>query len=130
MYCVCCRYYQLDSLNWMIKLQANGINGILADEMGLGMTFFFMFELLIFPKQFINGFTSGKTLQSISILAYMREFRNINGPHLVMVPKSTLPNWCKEFEHWCPVIRILRFHGNKDERADIVQNHLKPGMIV
>jgi len=35
----------------MIKLQANGINGILADEMGLGMTvFFFMFELLIFPK--------------------------------------------------------------------------------
>eukprot|EP01035_Chromulina_nebulosa_P022015 gene22015-28499_t len=98
------RYYQLDSLNWMIKLQANGINGILADEMGLG-----------------------KTLQSISVLAYMREFRHINGPHLVMVPKSTLPNWCKEFEHWCPVIRILRFHGNKDERAEIVQNHLKPG---
>ena len=43
MYCVCCRYYQLDSLNWMIKLQANGINGILADEMGLGMTIFFLY---------------------------------------------------------------------------------------
>ena len=121
----------------MIKLQANGINGILADEMGLGMTFFLYVWAFDIPKvlfklqlQFINGFTSGKTLQSISIVAYMREFRNINGPHLVMVPKSTLPNWCKEFEHWCPVIRILRFHGNKDERADIVQNHLKPGMIV
>lgn len=27
------RYYQLDGLNWMIRLQENGINGILADEM-------------------------------------------------------------------------------------------------
>jgi SWI/SNF-related matrix-associated actin-dependent regulator of chromatin subfamily A member 5 len=33
-----------------------GINGILADEMGLG-----------------------KTLQSISILAYMKEYRNVSG---------------------------------------------------
>jgi hypothetical protein len=30
------RYYQLDGLNWMIRLEENGINGILADEMGLG----------------------------------------------------------------------------------------------
>lgn len=31
-----CRSYQLEGLNWMIRLQENGINGILADEMGLG----------------------------------------------------------------------------------------------
>ena len=30
------RSYQLEGLNWMIRLQENGINGILADEMGLG----------------------------------------------------------------------------------------------
>lgn len=30
------RPYQLEGLNWMIKLHDNGINGILADEMGLG----------------------------------------------------------------------------------------------
>ncbi len=30
------RAYQLEGLNWMIRLQDNGINGILADEMGLG----------------------------------------------------------------------------------------------
>lgn len=30
------RKYQLDGLNWLIRLQENGINGILADEMGLG----------------------------------------------------------------------------------------------
>ena len=26
--------YQLEGLNWMIRLQENGVNGILADEMG------------------------------------------------------------------------------------------------
>jgi SNF2 family DNA or RNA helicase len=30
------RAYQLEGLNWMIRLFENGINGILADEMGLG----------------------------------------------------------------------------------------------
>lgn len=79
------RDYQLEGLNWMIRLQENGINGILADEMGLG-----------------------KTLQSISICAYLHEFENCRGPHLVMVPKSTLSNWCNEFKRWCPVIRVLR----------------------
>lgn len=87
----------------MIKLADTGINGILADEMGLG-----------------------KTLQSISILAYMREYRNIPGPHLVIVPKSTLPNWVNEFKFWCPSIRTLRFHGDKEERQHIAQDVLKP----
>lgn len=89
----------------MIRLQENGINGILADEMGLG-----------------------KTLQSISVLAYLNEYKNINGPHLVMVPKSTLSNWCNEFQRWCPSIRVLRFHGNKEERQDIINSHLKPAI--
>ena len=30
--------YQLEGLNWMIKLHDHGINGILADEMGLGVS--------------------------------------------------------------------------------------------
>ena len=67
------RAYQLEGLNWMIRLRCNGLNGILADEMGLG-----------------------KTLQSISMLAYLHEFQNIDGPHLVLVPKTTLSNWLNE----------------------------------
>ncbi|KAF1779903.1 ISWI family [Phytophthora cactorum] len=58
--------YQLEGLNWMIRLHDSGVNGILADEMGLG-----------------------KTLQSISLLAYLREARGIEGPHIIIVPKST-----------------------------------------
>jgi len=97
------RPYQLEGLNWMIRLHKNGINGILADEMGLG-----------------------KTLQSICILGYMMEYKNIRGPHIVLVPKSTLSNWMNEFARWCPSLRVVRFHGSREEREDFVQNVLKP----
>jgi SWI/SNF-related matrix-associated actin-dependent regulator of chromatin subfamily A member 5 len=90
----------------MIKLENNGINGILADEMGLG-----------------------KTLQSISMLGYLREFKQITGPHLIIVPKSTLPNWNNECRRWCPDIRVLTFHGDKDERQHIIQNVLRPELL-
>lgn len=98
------RQYQLEGLNWMIRLQENGVNGILADEMGLG-----------------------KTMQSISILVYMMEFKADNGPHLIIVPKSTLSNWMNEFERWAPKFDVVKFHGNKEERADIAENVLQPG---
>ena len=88
------RDYQLEGLNWMINLHDNGINGILADEMGLG-----------------------KTLQSISLLAFLRESRNIKGPHLVIVPKSTIGNWYREFGRWCPTFKALRLLGDKEQRT-------------
>ncbi len=97
------RHYQLEGLNWMIRLNENGINGILADEMGLG-----------------------KTLQSISILAYMKENMSVNGPHLVVVPKSTLSSWISEIKRWCPSLRPLQFHGTKEERAQVIAKQLKP----
>lgn len=59
----------------------------------------------------------GKTLQTISLLAYLHEFRGINGPHMVIVPKSTLHNWLNEFRRWCPTIKAVRFHGNAEERV-------------
>ncbi len=47
----------------------------------------------------------GKTFQTISLLAYLNEYRGITGPHLVIVPKSTLHNWMNEFRRFCPVIK-------------------------
>jgi len=38
----------------------------------------------------------GKTLQSISVLVYQRQFQQCDGPHLIVVPKSTLSNWMNE----------------------------------
>ena len=86
----------------MIRLVENGINGILADEMGLG-----------------------KTLQSISILAYQHQHRKVKGPHLIMVPKSTLSNWMNEFKRFCPSIKVIKFHGTKDEREEFADKFLR-----
>lgn len=59
----------------------------------------------------------GKTLQTISLLGYLNEYRGITGPHLVLVPKSTLHNWLNEFRRWCPIIRAVKFHGNAEARV-------------
>nr|CCA22100.1 Putative SWI/SNF related putative [Albugo laibachii Nc14] len=88
--------YQLEGLNWMVRLHDSGVNGILADEMGLG-----------------------KTLQSISLLAYLREERGMTGPHLIIVPKSTVGNWMRELSRWCPSINAFKFMGSKEERAEL-----------
>lgn len=94
--------YQLEGLNWLIKLHDHGINGILADEMGLG-----------------------KTLQTISLLAYLRESRGVKGPHLVVVPKSVVGNWCRELKKWCPVIKVVKLLGTKDARKQVVSDYLR-----
>lgn len=65
----------------------------------------------------------GKTLQSISILAYHYEFLKIQGPHLICVPKSTLSNWMNELNRWCPSLRAIRFHGMKEEREELIEDY-------
>lgn len=59
----------------------------------------------------------GKTLQTISLVAYLHEYRGIKGPHIVIVPKSTLGNWMNEFRRFCPVIKTIKFHGNAEDRV-------------
>lgn len=88
----------------MVSLHHNGLNGILADEMGLG-----------------------KTLQTISFISYLKHYRDISGPHLVVVPKSTLQNWAREFERWTPDVNVALVSGSKEERQEIIQNRLIPG---
>jgi SWI/SNF-related matrix-associated actin-dependent regulator of chromatin subfamily A member 5 len=41
----------------------------------------------------------------------------MNGPHLIIVPKSTLHNWCNEFKRWVPSLDAFMFHGNKEARV-------------
>ena len=95
------RDYQIMGLNWLVSLHENGISGILADEMGLG-----------------------KTLQTIAFLGYLRFIRDIPGPHLIAVPKSTLDNWRREFEMWIPEINVLILQGAKDERHQLMKDQL------
>lgn len=87
--------YQQTGLNWLNLLYHNQMSCILADDMGLG-----------------------KTCQVISFLAYLKQI-NQSGPHLVIVPSSTLENWLREFQKFAPVLKIEPYYGSQQERADL-----------
>lgn len=95
------RNYQLDGLEWLVTLYKNAVNGILADEMGLG-----------------------KTIQVISLICHLRE-KNIYGPHLIIAPLSTLPNWIFEFANFAPNVPVVLFHGKEEKRLEIRDKFIK-----
>jgi ATP-dependent helicase STH1/SNF2 len=85
--------YQIKGLQWMLSLYNNNLNGILADEMGLG-----------------------KTIQTISLITYLVEKKQQNGPYLVIVPLSTLTNWNLEFDKWAPGLTKVVYKGPPNTR--------------
>ncbi|KYN07495.1 PREDICTED: SWI/SNF-related matrix-associated actin-dependent regulator of chromatin subfamily A containing DEAD/H box 1 homolog [Cyphomyrmex costatus] len=91
--------YQIVGLNWLAVLHAQNVNGILADEMGLG-----------------------KTVQVIAFLTYLKEVDLLNekdGPHLIVVPSSTMENWMDELERWSPNLKVVQYYGSQDERKEM-----------
>ncbi|XP_069486663.1 SWI/SNF-related matrix-associated actin-dependent regulator of chromatin subfamily A containing DEAD/H box 1 [Ambystoma mexicanum] len=102
--------YQKIGLNWLALLNKHKVNGILADEMGLG-----------------------KTVQAISFLAYLY-MEGYKGPHLVIVPASTLDNWIREFNQWCPELKVILYYGSQEDRKylryDILSNKLEFNIVV
>ncbi|XP_015671176.1 SWI/SNF-related matrix-associated actin-dependent regulator of chromatin subfamily A containing DEAD/H box 1 [Protobothrops mucrosquamatus] len=84
--------YQKIGLNWLALLHKHSLNGILADEMGLG-----------------------KTIQAIAFLAYLYQLGDV-GPHLIVVPASTIDNWIREINLWCPELQILFYYGSQEDR--------------
>ncbi|KAK2758817.1 hypothetical protein FQN54_003509 [Arachnomyces sp. PD_36] len=87
--------YQVVGLNWLALLYEQGLSCILADDMGLG-----------------------KTCQVISFLSHLLE-RGIKGPHLVVVPSSTLENWLREFSVFCPGLSVMPYYAGQSARAGI-----------
>ncbi|XP_061118531.1 SWI/SNF-related matrix-associated actin-dependent regulator of chromatin subfamily A containing DEAD/H box 1B-like isoform X2 [Conger conger] len=87
--------YQLVGLNWLVMLYQNDLSGILADEMGLG-----------------------KTIQAIAFLASLY-VDGVCGPHLIVVPASTLDNWVRELNIWCPSLKVLVYKGSIEERKSL-----------
>uniref|UniRef100_A0A3P9HKK4 DNA helicase n=1 Tax=Oryzias latipes TaxID=8090 RepID=A0A3P9HKK4_ORYLA len=102
--------YQLIGLKWLLLLHEHNLSGILADEMGLG-----------------------KTIQAIAFLAKLFE-TGIDGPHLIIVPASTLDNWVRELKLWCPSLEVLIYYGSVDERRylkhEILNNYVQFNVIV
>ena len=95
--------YQIVGMNWLSLLFEQGqklshdFGAILADDMGLG-----------------------KTCQVVAFLAHLME-RGIGGPHLVVVPGSTLENWLREFRTFCPRLNVRPYYASQSERPEIRQ---------
>ncbi|KAF9201849.1 hypothetical protein BGZ49_007942 [Haplosporangium sp. Z 27] len=94
--------YQMKGLQWMASLYNNRLNGILADEMGLG-----------------------KTIQTISLVTFLIEAKQQNGPFLILVPLSTLTNWTLEFEKWAPQVTKVVYKGVPSQRKHIQQTEIR-----
>ncbi|KAI9376320.1 SNF2 family N-terminal domain-containing protein [Aspergillus egyptiacus] len=87
--------YQIVGINWLSLLFEKELSCILADDMGLG-----------------------KTCQVIAFLAHLYE-KGIKGPHLVVVPSSTIENWLREFQKFCPTLSVMPYYADQATRAEI-----------
>lgn len=101
--------YQVVGVNWLLLLNENNVSGVLADEMGLG-----------------------KTVQTIAFLQLLESLSKkktkgpkTSGPHLVVVPASVLNNWKREFKWIAPSLRVVVYHGPKNDRLELQDTLLR-----
>jgi|GEM_PF-172160 len=83
------RGYQHDGLDWLSFLGEHGLGGVLADDMGLG-----------------------KTIQVLAHILAERAAKRLNGPVLIVMPTSLIPNWRSEAKRFAPVLKVLTLHGS------------------
>ena len=87
-----------------------------------------LFEPLLNNNHILSQFKTGKTLQTISMLAYLASYKGIWGPHLIIVPTSCLVNWEVEFKRFCPGLKVMCYYGNAKRRKELRVGWTKPNM--
>lgn len=90
------REYQLQGVKWMLSLIQHGFGCCLADDMGLG-----------------------KTLQ---IIALLEDESMTNKKALVVVPKTLLINWNREFDKFAPNKKVYQYHGSNRNMIEAMKN--------
>ncbi|KAJ1963963.1 hypothetical protein IWQ62_003070 [Dispira parvispora] len=88
--------YQLEGLNWLCYQWSQRRSCILADEMGLGKTIQIVCMLNSIFHRPVKG-TSARIY-----------------PFLIVVPKSLLNNWVREFRAWAPNLVVVPYYGNAE----------------
>lgn len=92
------REYQMIGVRWLLSLRNNGFGGCLADDMGLG-----------------------KTLQ---LIAYLSDHSFDGTRALIIVPKTLLENWKREFLKFSPEIKVCVYHGSTRSVEEIQNNQV------
>lgn len=54
----------------------------------------------------------------IALIAHLKS-KGEAGPHLVIVPSSTLENWMREFSVFAPELNVESYYGSQAERNEI-----------
>lgn len=60
----------------------------------------------------------GKTVQVIALLSHLKTLGE-QGPHIVIVPSSTLENWMREFGVFATNLNVQSYYGSQAERAEL-----------
>ena len=93
------RDYQKHGVKWMKYLYDNKFGGCLADDMGLG-----------------------KTVQAITLLSYI--YPKSKTPSLIVMPRSLLSNWQKEFDKFNPNISYYRYHSTDRDIKNLKKHNI------
>jgi len=96
--------YQIKGFKWLTNQYLKKKNAILADEMGLG-----------------------KTIQTLCFLRFLSERLGHKGPFLVVAPNSTIYNWQREAQKWCPEYDIVIYLGSAASRKKIMELEFSEG---
>ena len=82
------RGYQLLGVEWITFLYENGLGGLLCDDMGLG-----------------------KTHEVMAFMQFLRRYRNIKKPFLVVCPTTVLSHWDSKIREHAPDLKAAVYHG-------------------
>jgi SNF2 family DNA or RNA helicase len=101
------RPYQVTGISWMAFLRQFGLGACLADDMGLG-----------------------KTIELISLLLYLQDKKQLEGPSLLVCPMSVVNNWKREVERFAPSLKVMVHHGPGRDTGDKLVRQVKKQDIV
>ena len=98
--------YQVQGVEWLLKLRAMGLGGILADDMGLG--------------------------KSLQLIAYMASVVSVlTKPILIVVPASLIYNWQKELQKFPIPVQSHLITGKAAQRRAIIEAYGNlPGILI
>lgn len=92
------RDYQKIGVRWLLSLKQNGYGACLADDMGLGKT--------------------------IQIIAFLSDKRTKNDKNLIVVPRTLLINWKREFNKFNPDLKVVLYHGVGRDKEDFENSNV------